>query len=387
MTPAEALDKLWPRLRQGLPAKYTPAYLDAFLARNRAALEELVASMLSMRRVKRGEPPVDAPDFWTYGELAERQRSRDAEADEAVIERVIARLGKLLAKGKGDAARAFAAMRAFGELRALAILARQGGLDAVPLLLQRPALALLRDGGLLAVASDSGQLAFSAVVSEAGRGLVSRVMEKAKGQLRGLRTGLAEPTSEAGLRAYLTALWSRTRSNVAPERAAPDVAVPPDLRDRKSRTAANVRAIQLVHEKRPEEMTAEELAALAEYSGSGGLSIEAMKGAVPEELLPETFGLIHEYYTPQAIADAIAETLCPLFPEVAGHDGIVRALEPSAGIGRLIRAFTPERCLGLEVGGQIGGILWTAVEFSKVSAKLLGALRPDVDLHHMPFER
>ena len=32
MTPAEALDKLWPRLRTGLPAKYTPEYLDAFLA-------------------------------------------------------------------------------------------------------------------------------------------------------------------------------------------------------------------------------------------------------------------------------------------------------------------------------------------------------------------
>jgi tRNA1(Val) A37 N6-methylase TrmN6 len=62
-------------------------------------------------------------------------------------------------------------------------------------------------------------------------------------------------------------------------------------------------------------------------------------------------------------------------------------LEPSAGIGRLIRSFTPRRCLALEAGGQIKKIEWTAVEFSKVSATLLHALRPDVDLYHMPFER
>jgi hypothetical protein len=108
---------------------------------------------------------------------------------------------------------------------------------------------------------------------------------------------------------------------------------------------------------------------------------------IPAELVPESFGLIHEYYTPTVIAEAIAVLLCPLLPELAGNDGIVRALEPSAGIGRLIRAFSPRRCLALEVGGQIKKIAWTAVEFSKVSSTLLRALRPDVDLYHMPMER
>jgi hypothetical protein len=126
---------------------------------------------------------------------------------------------------------------------------------------------------------------------------------------------------------------------------------------------------------------------LAQYSGWGGLSIEAIAGRVPAEIVPETFGLIHEYYTPSIIADALAETLCPLLAELAGNDGVVRALEPSAGIGRLIRGFSPRRCLALEAGGQIRKIEWTAVEFSKVSARLLRALRPDVDLYHMPFER
>jgi len=63
-----------------------------------------------------------------------------------------------------------------------------------------------------------------------------------------------------------------------------------------------------------------------------------------EELLgdriPEAFGLIHEYYTPTILADAIADASGPLRPLLAGTDGVVPALEPSAGIGRLIRAFS-----------------------------------------------
>jgi hypothetical protein len=76
-----------------------------------------------------------------------------------------------------------------------------------------------------------------------------------------------------------------------------------------------------------------------------------------------------------------------MLPELAGNDGVVRALEPSAGIGRLIRAFSPQRCLALEAGGQVRKLEWTAVEFSKVSSKLLRALRPDIGLHNMAFER
>ena len=375
MTPSEALDKLWPRLRTGLPAKYTPEYLDAFLARNRAALEELVASMLAMKRVKRGEPPRDTLEFQTYGELASRQQARDAEADEVVLGRVIARLGKLLAKWKDDEARAYQAMQRFGEIRAHAMLLRRDGHNAVPLLLSRPALVLVRGGHVLAVVGDTRKFVFPDRTDPADRALITRAIETSGAQLDKLRAGLAEPTAEAALRAYLTALWDRARRglsrvDVQPIRAGE---VPPDLRDRKSRTAANVRAIRLLHDKRPEEMTAEDLLALAEYSGSGGLSIEAMKKAVPEELLPETFGLIHEYYTPQVIADAIATTLCPILPELAGHDGIIRALEPSAGIGRLIRAFTPQQCLALVAQAGPNG-----------NAPELGAIRPYLQGGNIP---
>ena len=61
------------------------------------------------------------------------------------------------------------------------------------------------------------------------------------------------------------------------------------------------------------------------------------------DLIPENFGLINEYYTPMILADAIADASDPLLPLLAGTDGVVQAIEPSAGIGRLIRAFSAGR--------------------------------------------
>jgi hypothetical protein len=93
--------------------------------------------------------------------------------------------------------------------------------------------------------------------------------------------------------------------------------------------------------------------AFVTYGRWGSLSLESVKAMLPADLVPESFGLINEYYTPTVIAESIAALLCPLLPELAGNNGIVHALEPSAGIRRLIRAFSPPRCLALEVGRQI----------------------------------
>jgi len=42
---------------------------------------------------------------------------------------------------------------------------------------------------------------------------------------------------------------------------------------------------------------------------------------VPPGSIPETFGLIHEYYTPTLLADAIAGALCPRLTMPLEHDG------------------------------------------------------------------
>ena len=69
----------------------------------------------------------------------------------------------------------------------------------------------------------------------------------------------------------------------------------------------------------------------------------------------------------------LARVLRPFLP-----NGPLRALEPSAGIGRFVNALS---LAGFE------GVSWTAVEYSSVSAAILRALRPDVRVVEWSFER
>ncbi|MBL9102488.1 MAG: hypothetical protein JNL82_16120 [Myxococcales bacterium] len=377
-TAAAALEKLLPRWRAKLPAHYSPAYIDGFIARNRSALAEIVARAMMLRRVKRGTPPKTPDEFAAYGKLAERERTRDAEPDDVVMARIAARLGRM--KPRGRIAPELAARR-YVEARAVAVLLRRAGLDAVPLLLREPATAILVDGRVVAVV-DEVEREVAVVPGYADEDTLRMTLSKSYQPL----AAMIRDIPEARLERYAAVLWARVRGpSVTP--AAPPVETAPDLQAKPWRTEANLKAMQLVMSKAPGEFTAEDLAALAQYSGWGGLSIEGVKKRFPEGLVPETFGLIHEYYTPTMIARAIAAAICSMLPELAGNDGVVRALEPSAGIGRLIRAFDPQLCLALEAGGQVKKIEWTAIEFSKVSSKLLRALRPDIDLHHMSFEQ
>ena len=59
----------------------------------------------------------------------------------------------------------------------------------------------------------------------------------------------------------------------------------------------------------------------------------------PAAFCPETLSPLDEYYTPSILADAV----CPLRPNHDGTTDGVQALEPSAGIGHLFRAFSSER--------------------------------------------
>jgi hypothetical protein len=63
----------------------------------------------------------------------------------------------------------------------------------------------------------------------------------------------------------------------------------------------------------------------------------------------------------------------------------VRAFEPSVGIGRLVRAMGPPRCLVTDA--RYKETRWTAVELSEVSAKMFAAMRPDVELYAMSLEQ
>jgi hypothetical protein len=382
MTPAIVLDKLLPRWRSKLPARYSSDFIDGFIARNRAALETVVDRAMMLRRVKQGEPPRTAEEFAAYAKLVERERPKDQEPDDQVVKRIAARHEKMKVRGRVSPD---SAAWLYIEARAKAIMLRQAGWDIVPLLLREPALAVLVGEKVGAVVDVEGDLFFAAGFADKER--LGTDLEAAHRRVLAINTEIGASIGGGQLGRFAFALWSRARGKAAQAPTVASFEPPADLQSKPWRTEANLKAMRLVLTTAPGEFTGRDLEVLAQYSGWGGLSIEAVKQKIPKELVPETFGLIHEYYTPTLIADSIAAALCPMLPELAGNDGVVRALEPSAGIGRLIRAFSPQRCLHLEAGGQLKKLEWTAVEFSKVSSTLLRALRPDVDLHNMPFER
>ena len=74
---------------------------------------------------------------------------------------------------------------------------------------------------------------------------------------------------------------------------------------------------------------------LAGYTGWGGLSIERVESRIPSGWRPEPSALIHEYHTPPDLCLELARVLRPFLP-----NGPLRALEPSAGIGRFVNALS-----------------------------------------------
>ena len=145
------------------------------------------------------------------------------------------------------------------------------------------------------------------------------------------------------------------------------------------RTRANLAAIELAASKKPAAMTAADRLVLGGYSGWGGLSIDKVRGKFPAGFpVPEARGLIHEYYTPTRVALEVARVIKPLVAGLKDESGVVPALEPSAGIGRFLRATASPsfKCLR-----------WTAVEWSALSSRMLRASMPRIDVFEGPFER
>ncbi len=167
----------------------------------------------------------------------------------------------------------------------------------------------------------------------------------------------------------------RVRQSRAPEKAPPDEWTPA------RRTRANLDAMEvLASGKEPADLSAEERTKLRRYSGWGGLSIEKNEDKFPAGWDPETFGLIHEYYTPSRVARAIGDMLCPLLDGIKGADGRVLGLEPSAGIGRLIQGVEQASCANKPP------VDWITVEYSRVSSAILPRLWPDQEHHAGSFE-
>jgi hypothetical protein len=149
-----------------------------------------------------------------------------------------------------------------------------------------------------------------------------------------------------------------------------------ELRSAADRTAANIAAVQLLTSEKA--LTDGDRGMLRRYTGWGGLSVKRAAKLLPKGWVPDKRAMIHEFYTPELVANAIAQALLPFQPELVGEAGTITALEPSAGIGRFVHAFAPSAWPQIH---------WTAIELSPISAKLLGAVRPDIQVVNAPFEQ
>jgi hypothetical protein len=148
------------------------------------------------------------------------------------------------------------------------------------------------------------------------------------------------------------------------------------------RARANVAAMQLLADlgRAPRPLTAHDRRTLGAYSGWGGLSLTKLAPRFPEGVPPpDARQLIHDYYTPQAVWDAVARAVTESLSlkDVVNDHGRILALEPSVGVGRALSAFA---------GVLPDEVEWHAVEYSALSAAVFRALFPAVDLHVGPFE-
>ncbi|MCB9756708.1 MAG: N-6 DNA methylase, partial [Myxococcales bacterium] len=183
----------------------------------------------------------------------------------------------------------------------------------------------------------------------------------------------------AAQRDVIVTLLQKWINKIRAKRAAK--AAPPDEWTTARRTKANLAAVKILASKSPDEMTSEDRRTLMAYSGWGGLSIRNVRDKFPEGWSPEKYGLIHEYYTPTRVARSIGDAICGLLGDIGGTDGRVLALEPSAGIGRLVFGVEQAECEGKPP------IDWITTEFSRVSAAILPALLPGHDHNHETFEK
>jgi superfamily II DNA or RNA helicase len=175
--------------------------------------------------------------------------------------------------------------------------------------------------------------------------------------------------------------WYSNRQRRRAAGPASSLEAPPDEWTPAAREKANLEAMRLLVDA-PTKLDDNQRRVLLRYSGWGGLSIEKHKDKFPADLEVDSFGLIHEYYTPTRIARAIAGALCDFLPALAGRDGTIRALEPAAGIGRIMLAID-----GLnQATCPHPPIQWTAVELSKVPARMLPHLFPDAEIFLGSFE-
>ena len=158
-TPAAALARVLPRWRARVFPRFSAAEIDAFVHRNHAALETLVAGSLARRRAERGELPDTAVEFAAYDPIVAWNRRHNAGSDRAILAWLRVRIETMIGRGQreGLVLRAFAIP--FVGMHAEALFLQRSGWDPVVLFLEKPAVAFVIAGAVAAVRDLEGRVA------------------------------------------------------------------------------------------------------------------------------------------------------------------------------------------------------------------------------------
>jgi hypothetical protein len=212
---SQLLDRLLPRWRARLGAAYSPAYIDGFVRRHREALEELVAQVLRQRSAEAGETPETAEEFAAYDPVVARERKHDAGTDKAVLERLMQQVDADFRAGYREQLILVNFGLEYVETRAEAIVLRSYGWDAVPLQLDRPALAVIAANTTVALRDSFGRLA----IHPNRRGTLNHLhtdMFKVEAKVQHLSQEINLPRdTKERLGVLAKALWKRARATTA----------------------------------------------------------------------------------------------------------------------------------------------------------------------------
>lgn len=212
MTPAENLDRILPRWRAGLPSRFSRAEVDGFIRRHRRELEAHVAGALARRRAEAGHRPTIVEEFTAYDPIVDRERLLDAEHDADVLARLMKRIDAEFATGRYHEASVLSNVGLeYVDSRAEAILIRIEGWDVVPLLSDRPAVAIV-GGSVIALRDHMGSLA----IRPDKRGQFNHLFaafRRAEEQVLHMRDEMRlEWNTKERLRRYALAIWEGARA-------------------------------------------------------------------------------------------------------------------------------------------------------------------------------
>lgn len=213
MTPAEVLSRILPRWRAKLPPRFSRADVDGFVRRHRRELEDHVARALDRRRAEAGHRPTTQDEFAAYDPIVARERVHDAEPDADVLARLMTRIDAEFATGRYHEASVLSNVGLeYVDTRAEAIFVRTEGWDAVPLLGDRPALAIMASGSLIAFRDHMGGLAIRP--DKTGRiNHLYAALRHAEEQVLHMREEMRlEWNTKERLRRYALAVWVGARA-------------------------------------------------------------------------------------------------------------------------------------------------------------------------------